>query len=622
MSNFKQLSIVCTYYYFNTVLEIDTIQYITIQYTYNMNVAFKKDVPISGMDIFEFKDQIFAQPIPDGFKQCQMLISSGDVRFYDDGVCVGTRIDKLDVSDSVLCAYTHTNQKTVYVVDILVHGKQNYANTCLHDRICILEPMVHHFGTDFVFVKPIGLDDVKTVSGHQIRFVKDTPTCLMKTPSMVLYDVITCNLVLSGKSRLMTSDGVQVLKKFKLKNVMNVTDKVVTIKIVKNSVVVLDYNAVNADSYARVKKCVMANLFRLCYDDILYFSKHKQLSDSTPFLNKDEIGLVTAMTYKTDLLKYSKFEAIKLDTNLAPEFINQLSALYENSTNRLAVDLNVVFPAIPVKDILARIPYSLQKVDRLDYILGHSGCIICNCVSTVFRCDTCKRPILCKECVTVIGTKHKFQCKFCSTKHTLTDRDLYMTRVKSEYNYANVPLDELFPDTGDNESVWVDRINNVEKLYKNWINSVSLFSTSKSYSMDISISINFGRSNDRVFYLLLSKIPFKSSKYIVCGSDVKHIFNTDKVWTSSYKKNTIRSVKETKYGIKFALKYDERVPHEKGKLINGIAITEYICKFNNTWSLVLRHGINGKDDLYTISMDSKCDDHVNETIHDLLRLIY
>jgi hypothetical protein len=580
-----------------------------------MTFDFKQDVPVGGMDIFEFKDKTFQQLIPEKCTQHTMTVLDRNVTFYDGCKTVNTSTTTTGIVNCSLCVY-FKNDKKYYVVDIMSYKNKNLNNSSLYERMNLLEKLVYDLGSKFIFVKPSDIGIIKNNKKNKVRFVKDKPLGMF--PGMVLYNTITCDLTLTDNG-LFTFEGIQVLKKQseKLKHPLGL----VTIKMVKNKIVILK-TAIKADKFEYVKKCLLAGLKPVKYSDISYFNEFKKIQDHA-FLNKNDTNLTTAIIQGTPLLKYSPFDLISLDTTLSPEIINQLSVLYETNVSRLATEISEQFPSADVREIRNRIPGSFCKKLKLNWILNHTGCIVCKETETVFQCEVCKQSIICKKCVKIIGTKHQFQCDFCSTKRTLTAKNMYNAGVKSDYNYKEVSFCDLFPVQVDNNVVWENSINKIEAIYKQWINSVSLFTTSKVYNVDVTLNVNFGDSNKRIFHLLISRLKFASTNYKICGDDIKHVFNCKNVWSSSYKKNTIRSVKETKYGIKFSLKYNEQIPQKKGKIGKNVTtVTEYVYKINEEWTLMLRNGLTRNKNVYEIVLNSKKDTGVNKVIHKLLEIIY
>ena len=88
-----------------------------------------------------------------------------------------------------------------------------------------------------------------------------------------------------------------------------------------------------------------------------------------------------------------------------------------------------------------------------------------------------------------------------------------------------------------------------------------------------------------------------------------------------YKKNTIRSVRETKFGLKMHINYNENVPRDfTGRMKNVITVKEYIYKLNDKWDLILRQG--NKSDMTEIMMSSNSDCGINDALHSVLRYLY
>lgn len=574
-------------------------------------MTFNQDIPIGGLDIYEFKDQMFGQLVPETFIQYTMVLSRDNVYCINNNETHNVKVS-CSVDECVLSVYADIENNKFYIVDILHH--KSLHNTSLYFRSSLLSKIVTTLGPEFVYIEPTFIESIVFDAGSKLRFVKDTTDT-----NLVLYNTITCNIQVTHDGYF-TSEGIQVLKKYKIEKTYDVPF-FATIKIEKNKIIILNKSN-TADTFKRVKKCLLAGLCPITYDDIVYFTKHKQLL-SNKFLNKNEVGMTSAMLYRTPFLKYNQFNPVTLDTNLSPEIINNLNILYETETSKLAIEIHNAFPAVDICEIRKKILPSFYKKSKLNWILDYQGCVVCGANYTYVRCNVCNQSIVCFECAKFINTKYQFHCKFCDTKQALTDKDMYESGLKSDYDIRDVPLSRLFSDKIDNESVWSVKIDKIESIYNKWIGMVSKFTTSKVYNINVSLIIGFGDLNERMFNLLTSRVSCTVKEYIICGDDVKSIFNMSEVWENSYKKNTVRTVKEIKYGIKFSLKYNEKQQYVRGKFTNPMHIIEYTYRLSDDKTLVLRKGLRSScASIYEIAIEGSNDENLNDAIHTIMSILF
>jgi hypothetical protein len=598
-------------------------------------LMFEKDVPISGLDIFDLKDLTFGQVIPENSNQCSMRITNGVMTINNQPV---GNFGNLRLNcDVILNVYQEPKGQVFHVTDVLFKNGVLYSKTCLNDRMLVLEKIVANLRSlktesEFKFCRPENLVDIKETCGVKIRLVKDRPLDLCVIPSMV-YGRTTCNLKSDGAGRLCTDTGRQVLKK---QSTDGLPVGVIKITLVGKKVTFVSDTDEPVDTYERFKKCLFSLLCPTTYADILHFQRYKQIPTDSIFLNKNEIGVLNTLNTKSPFIKYTPYIFASLDTTMSPDLINKLSIVYEMYLIKLTNLMHSRFPKIAADDIKKRIQSCESKFNKVDYILGHNGCIICGEDNVIYNCKECHQIVLCKSCVTAVNTKHQFDCKFCGTKTKLSNKDMYESGVPNEYDIKDIPLKDLIPETTDNEIVYASEIENVHTVYKQWINSVSMFKIKNEYRCDCEVNVYFGNSHMHNFETLLLRYPYEMYTYRVGtnpkDNTVKRVFdlNCNSVSRStvaipehsSYKKNKIRTVREIKYGLKISLNYTETIPcNLRGSKIKGetiVYVEEYIHKLNKDWNLVLKK----VGDRHEISLNSKGDSGVNAALHELIGVIY
>lgn len=582
-----------------------------------MNAISYKDTPIKVLDVFDFKNQYFGQMVQKGIF-FTMNINNNKFSLSNDNETrlIDKTINIKQTENASLYVVFDNKHNSIYIMDIFSFNNKPFAMYSLSKRFKKIKELSENITACSMHISVCYPGSIEDLSGEKIRLLRDNNLNILEYPGYIWEKGGTKVLLKVEKNFvLLSSDGAEMLRNFKKNKLKkSMIGKTMEFSISKNKEVIPGEIQKYPHSTKYAKTAILSLVGPLRWEDLKEFKKTGRIPD----LNKRDNLLVNNIKNKGQFIKYSRHPFIDMHSDESPEIAKKLSAIYEIKILELSNKIHEKFPNTIIKKIQKNIPQSYNKQFPVDYIIGHTGCIVCGYNDTIFHCKNCRQKIICRDCINCMGkSKKKYICDFCEHTDIV---DYYCCKENDTPEGVLVLV--------DNNDLFKEYISSLSNINTQWTNIIAKIGKQSLHQFFCEIGINFGADQKKYFNRLVSIFPFSVRRYNICSgkdSSLKTVFDINSPIEISYikdiyKKNTIKCVEERKFGFQFKLKYNEKIPqpHTFKRILRKISVIEYSYRVSESWTVCLRKGNNNHE----ILICGPSDEGVNDIICKVMKLLF